>query len=62
MNCMQCGREIPDNSVFCPFCGVEQKAGYDSIEGEIGANVDKIKKSGSGRASSKRSRSGMTSW
>ena len=48
MNCNQCGREIPGNSIFCPFCGTPQKAAssYDSIEGEIGANVDKIKKNG----------------
>lgn len=45
MNCNQCGKEIPENSVFCPFCGVPLKvtADYDYIQGEIGANVDKIK-------------------
>lgn len=48
MRCNQCGKEIQDNSVFCPFCGVPQKvtADYDYIQSEIGANVDKIKSTG----------------
>lgn len=48
MRCNQCGKEIQDNSVFCPFCGVPQKvtADYDYIQSEIGANVEKIKNTG----------------
>ena len=48
MRCNQCGKEIQENSVFCPFCGVPQKvtADYDYIQSEIGANVDKIKNTG----------------
>lgn len=24
MRCSKCGREMPDDSLFCPECGVEQ--------------------------------------
>src|SRR5574344_41082 len=25
MYCYHCGKEIPDDSVYCPYCGSEQK-------------------------------------
>ena len=27
MRCSECGREIPDDSVFCPECGKQQTIG-----------------------------------
>ncbi len=27
MFCLKCGKQIPEESVFCPFCGAQQGAG-----------------------------------
>jgi hypothetical protein len=27
MYCYHCGKEIPDDSIYCPYCGSEQKHG-----------------------------------
>lgn len=33
MYCIKCGKQVPDNSVFCPFCGARQ----DGATGEAAA-------------------------
>ena len=30
MFCFKCGKEIPDNSAFCPFCGAKQESAAPS--------------------------------
>lgn len=33
-NCINCYREIPDDSIFCPYCGVRQYAEQNQSAGQ----------------------------
>lgn len=33
-NCINCYREIPDDSIFCPYCGVRQYAEQNQSTGQ----------------------------
>ena len=35
MRCSKCGREMPDDSLFCPECGEKQTAGQKKKEKKV---------------------------
>ena len=41
MYCIKCGKEIPDNSLYCPFCGKRQN--NDKVESSLSKLVVKYK-------------------
>ncbi len=43
MYCFNCGKEIPDDSAFCTFCGTKQDQGgvSNSSEGQVNGSIDK---------------------
>ena len=60
MFCEKCGKEIPDSTKFCPFCGAPvskaqdfvNKAGeaFNAAEQELGSAFDEVKQSFTGNS------------
>ena len=58
MFCEKCGKEIPDSTKFCPYCGAPvskaqdfvNKAGeaFNAAEQELGSAFDEVKQSFTG--------------
>ena len=42
MYCHRCGREIPESSKYCPYCGTEQNKPKDSENRDGGRNIWRI--------------------
>ncbi|HIZ81771.1 MAG TPA: zinc ribbon domain-containing protein [Candidatus Mediterraneibacter pullistercoris] len=43
MKCIKCGRDIPDDSLFCPECGAKQEAADIRIQTKAGINTGWLK-------------------
>lgn len=43
MKCIKCGRDIPDDSSFCPECGAKQEAADIRIQTKAGINTGWLK-------------------
>ena len=39
MHCRKCGKEIEENSKFCPYCGFDLKEGQDKVTDTKKQNV-----------------------
>ena len=60
MFCEKCGKEIPDSTKFCPYCGAPvskaqdfvNKAGeaFNAAEQELGSAFDEVKQSFTGNS------------
>ena len=48
MYCIKCGKEIPDNSLFCPFCGSRQDAGTREEQGAPAPSANTAGSAGAG--------------
>ena len=66
MFCEKCGKEIPDSTKFCPFCGAPvskaqdfvNKAGeaFNAAEQELGSAFDEVKQSFTGNSTTQATR------
>ncbi|MFQ7713616.1 MAG: zinc-ribbon domain-containing protein [Agathobacter rectalis] len=64
MFCEKCGKEIPDSTKFCPYCGAPvskaqdfvNKAGeaFNAAEQELGSAFDEVKQSFTGTVQTSR--------
>lgn len=60
MFCTKCGKQIPDSTKFCPYCGancspeqdIAGQAGqvFNKVEKELGSAFDEVKQSFNGTA------------
>lgn len=60
MFCTKCGKQIPDSTKFCPYCGancspeqdIAGQAGqvFNKVEKELGSAFDEVKQSSMGTA------------
>ena len=69
MFCEKCGKEIPDSTKFCPFCGAPvskaqdfvNKAGevFNAAEQELGSAFDEVKQSFTGNSANQQNAGGQ---
>ena len=69
MFCEKCGKEIPDSTKFCPYCGSPvskaqdfvNKAGeaFNAAEQELGSAFDEIKQSFTGNSANQQNAGGQ---
>ena len=69
MFCEKCGKEIPDSTKFCPYCGAPvskaqdfvNKAGeaFNAAEQELGSAFDEVKQSFTGNSANQQNAGGQ---
>ena len=69
MFCEKCGKEIPDSTKFCPYCGAPvskaqdfgHKAGeaFNAAEQELGSAFDEVKQSFTGNSANQQNAGGQ---
>ena len=64
MFCTKCGKQIPDSTKFCPYCGancspeqdIAGQAGqvFNKVEKELGSAFDEVKQSFNGNSNNQK--------